>query len=122
MGWRNQPERQWKTVLNKYTSEVPMVGDCTWFGTNPISPDDPSRANGGDPAPTADWWERKDPLVPNDWNWDMARLTLNRHNRGINMTFMDGSSRKVILTDLWDQKWHRDYKAPAHAPSIPWLH
>ncbi len=120
-GWRNRPECQWKTTQNKYTAEIPMVSDCTWFGTNPISPDDGSLANSGEPAPTADWWERKDPVAAGDWSWDMARLTINRHSRGINVTFMDGSARKVILTDLWDPKWHREYQRPAHPPAIPWL-
>jgi hypothetical protein len=37
MGWRSQPQRQWKTTQVRQTSEIPMVSDCTWFGTNPIS-------------------------------------------------------------------------------------
>ncbi len=122
MGWRaNGPRRQWQRLQSRYAAEIPMVSDCTWFGTNPISPDDSALANSGEPAPTADWWERKDPIVPGDWSWDMARLTINRHSRGINAAFMDGSSRKVILTDLWELKWHREYERPAHPPAIPWL-
>ncbi|HUV62772.1 MAG TPA: type II secretion system protein [Sedimentisphaerales bacterium] len=121
MGWRNLPERQWKTTQNRNTAEIPMVSDCVWFGTNPISPGDSSRANSGDPAPAEDWWERKDPINPGDWNWDMARVTINRHSRGINMTFMDGSTRKVILTELWNFKWHRAYVQPVQPVEIPWL-
>ena len=120
MGWRGKPERQWKTTQNKYNAEIPMVSDCVWFGTNPINPNDNSWANSGDPAPTEDWWERKDPITPGDWNWDMARLTINRHSRGINIAFMDGSSRKIVLTDLWEYKWHRGYE-PAYDVEIPWL-
>lgn len=120
MGWRSQPQRQWKTSHVRQAAEVPMVADCTWFGTNPISPDDNSWANGGDPTPTRNWWEQKNPDEPGDWNWDMARLTIDRHARGINMTLMDGATRKVALTDLWEYKWHREYK-PAHDVEIPWL-
>lgn len=67
-----------------------MVADCTWSGTNPISTEDNSWANGASPTPTQDWWERKKPDEPGDWNWDMARLAIDRHSRGINLTCMTG--------------------------------
>jgi hypothetical protein len=50
----------------------------------------------------------------------MARVTINRHERGINATLMDGSTRKVILTDLWSLKWHREFR-PLYDDDIPWL-
>ena len=120
MGWREQPERQWKKLQSKYAADIPMVSDCTWFGTNPISLNDSSWPNGGDPAPSENWWQRQDPINFNQWGWDMARLTINRHSRGINMTFMDGSTRKMILNDLWDLKWHKGYERVCNV-KIPWL-
>ncbi len=119
-GWRGQPKRQWKTTQVPRTSEIPMVSDCTWFGTNPISPYDNTSPNGGKPTPTRDWWEQKNPNEPGDWDWDMARLTIDRHGRGINLALMDGAARKVILTDLWELRWHREY-TPVHDVEIPWL-
>ena len=120
MGWRGQPERQWKKLQSKYAADIPTVGDCTWFGTNPISIRDNSWANGGDPAPSEDWWEQQDPINFGHWGYDMARLTINRHSRAINMSFMDGSTRKVILHDLWSLKWHRGYEN-VYDIQIPWL-
>ncbi|MGE5293877.1 MAG: type II secretion system protein [Solirubrobacterales bacterium] len=120
MGWRGQPQRQWKTTQVPRTSEIPMVSDCTWFGTNPVSLYDRTSSNGGRPTPTRDWWEQKNPDEPGDWDWDMARLTIDRHSRGINMTLMDGAARKVILTELWELRWHREYE-PVHDAEIPWL-
>ena len=120
MGWRSQPERQWKTLESKYAADIPMAGDCTWFGTNPISIKDNSWPNGGEPAPSEDWWEQQDPINFGHWGYDMARFTINRHSRGINVTFMDGSARKVILHDLWSLKWHRGYER-VHDIKIPWL-
>jgi len=120
MGLRQQPERQWKKLQSKYTADIPMVGDCTWFGTNPISLNDNSWLNGGAPAPSEDWWERQDPINFGQWSWDMARLTINRHSRGINITFMDGSTRKAILNDLWSLKWHKEYER-VYDVEIPWL-
>lgn len=120
-GWRaNGPRRQWQRLQSTFAGRIPMVGDCTWFGTNPISPKDPARANSGDPPPTEGFWEKLDPVNPGHWNWDMARVCVNRHSRGINMTFMDGSTQKVVLTDLWDLKWHKEYEPPLNV-KIPWL-
>ena len=47
-------------------------------------------------------------------------LLVDRHNRGVNVAFMDGSSRKVFLTDLWRLKWHRDFEQVGDI-DIPWL-
>ncbi len=120
-GWRGQPNRQWKTIDVKHPANIPMVGDCTWFGANPYSYKDTSfSANAGKPAPERDWWETKDPIGFGEWDWDMARYTLDRHSRGINLAFMDGSSRKIVLTDLWSLKWHREFEL-LYDIDIPWL-
>ncbi len=62
-GWRDQPQRHWKTTMSaRHSALVPMASDCTWFGTNPISIKDQSWANGGDPTPSRDWWQEQDPV------------------------------------------------------------
>jgi prepilin-type processing-associated H-X9-DG protein len=38
--------------------------------------------------------------------WPMC---INRHEGGINMVFMDWSTRKVGLKGLWTLKWHRQF-------------
>ncbi len=117
-GWRGRPDRQWQTTLVKdSTSDIPMVFDCVWFGTNPITL---AEGLGGEYAPSIDFWEGLDPTYPNNWGRDMGRLTLARHGKGINMTFMDGSTEKVILNDLWSVNWHRDYER-VYDVDIPWL-
>lgn len=116
-GWRGRPDLQWQTTLiSESTASVPMVADCTWFGTNP----DEYNTVGGNPAPTKDFWESLPPDEPGNWNRDMARLTIDRHNKGINMTFMDGSTKKVDLNDLWQFNWYRDYKKDYNV-KILWL-
>jgi prepilin-type processing-associated H-X9-DG protein len=40
------------------------------------------------------------------------RYCLDRHRGAINGSFLDGSSQKILLQDLWNLKWHRKfYKA-----------
>jgi prepilin-type processing-associated H-X9-DG protein len=34
---------------------------------------------------------------------------MNRHNKGINMAFLDGHVEIIGLKELWIQKWHRTY-------------
>jgi hypothetical protein len=34
---------------------------------------------------------------------------------------MDGSTRKVMLTELWDLQWHREYRPVDYRVHIPWL-
>jgi len=110
-GWRGQPQRQWKTIISaRLPAQVPMVSDCTWFGTNPISIKDQSWPNGGEPTPSRDWWESQDPISFGGWGYDMARVCIDRHGRGVNLVFMDGSVRKVFLKNLWSLKWHKEFE------------
>jgi prepilin-type processing-associated H-X9-DG protein len=39
----------------------------------------------------------------------MARCCINRHDGAVNCLFVDGSVRKVGLTELWTLKWHRTF-------------
>lgn len=124
-GWRNSAGRQWKKLQSRYATEIPMISDCTWYCANPISRNDKTEngdpwANGDSPAPTEDWWETQDPINFGQWSYDIARVCLNRHSKGVNMTFMDGSSRKVRLHDIWTLKWHGD-SMPDYEVEIPWL-
>jgi prepilin-type N-terminal cleavage/methylation domain-containing protein/prepilin-type processing-associated H-X9-DG protein len=120
-GWRSQPQRHWKTTMAaRHAALVPMVADCTWFGTNPISIKDQSWANGGAPTPSREWWEEQDPVSFGGWGYDMARVCIDRHSRAVNMVFMDGSSRKVVLTKLWSLKWHKEFELIDEV-RIPWL-
>jgi hypothetical protein len=39
----------------------------------------------------------------------MKMLCINRHDGFVNSVFVDFSSRKVGLKELWTLKWHREY-------------
>lgn len=113
-GWGGAPENQWRRLQSKYASDIPMIADCVWFGANPMSLKD-SKGNRAKVPPTEDFWETSPAF-----GWDMAEFCLNRHSRSINMTFMDGSTRKVVLTDLWNLKWHKTFERVDDV-DIPWL-
>ena len=39
----------------------------------------------------------------------MKRFALNRHDGFVNVLFMDWSTRKCGLKELWTLKWHKTY-------------
>jgi prepilin-type N-terminal cleavage/methylation domain-containing protein/prepilin-type processing-associated H-X9-DG protein len=115
VGWRDEPTWQWQKVAAVNSpSTVPVMCDCAWFGANPD--DCTPEAPGGLPAPTPDW-NLTDPM---DWPWDMARCCMDRHNRAINVGFVDGSVKNVKLTALWSLKWHQQFYLSNYV-AIPWL-
>jgi prepilin-type N-terminal cleavage/methylation domain-containing protein/prepilin-type processing-associated H-X9-DG protein len=95
-----QLSQYWKKTNVRGAQDVPVLLDATHWHFRPEETD---------PVPT------KEPLkygdVPiNTPNCNMWRVTINRHNKGINAAFLDGSVRKVFLWELWDLKWHREFK------------
>ena len=48
-----------------------------------------------------------DPTAPGISGNNIARFTLNRHQRAINLVFVDGSARTVKLDDLLRLNWFR---------------
>jgi len=119
-GWLNAPELHWKTDVQKEASSVPVLGDCAWYGGQPANGPDPAHpAFTGESRPPVrrDWWE-VDPTAA--WSSSMCRFAMDRHHLGINLSFMDGSMRKVGLYELWTLKWHRNAQ-PNHEVVIPWL-
>ena len=86
-------------------SDVPMVGDSVWVGS---------------------WPDRND-IVPNDLfrgtmrhgnGYFMGRFCIDRHNKAINIGFVDTRVERVQLEELWTLKWHRCFK-PNSDVSIP---
>ncbi len=87
-------KRFWGTPNVANASDVPMFLDCYfWCGW----PDD-------DDTPP----EYYDHQIHIDEN-SMNRFCINRHNEGINCTFLDFSVRKVGLKELWTLNWHKGF-------------
>ena len=119
-GWRDKPECQWEKITAVVNSnDVPLLGDCTWYGGNPETFD---RGMIGDPATEVhpSWPGGYNvPTRPDYVQWrqygggggsnqdDMARFAINRHDKKMNLCFMDGSARAVPLVELWQLKWHK---------------
>ena len=84
----------WDSLDFKGAARGPLFFDCThpWFGLSGGAMDSPP--------------ERED---TGDANSSAYKICMNRHDGGINMTFLDSSVRKAGLKELWTLKWHRRY-------------
>jgi prepilin-type processing-associated H-X9-DG protein len=97
----------WRKILIKGdASRIPLMGGNMWDGSGPLETD---------VAPA-----EKGIQIQSS---DMTTFCLDRHEGGSNMLFMDSSSRKVGLKELWRLPWHVnwDYKK-AERPDWPdWM-
>ena len=94
VGWRYKPELHWTTPIQSNTSRIPMVMDCTWFGTNPENPGVDSSENVN--LVTATYWEDIRSYSGEIWQNDISRLLINRHNKGINILLYGRFGRESI--------------------------
>ncbi|MEX2213217.1 MAG: type II secretion system protein [Phycisphaeraceae bacterium] len=82
--------------LDHTPSDTPVFGDSQWVGA---WPDD------------IDTWPTNTITPPNSHlrGFFMSRFCIDRHDEAINVSFRDGSARRVRLRDLWQLKWHRTF-------------
>ena len=102
-------QEMYVTVASSDTSRIPVFGDCIW-------PDG--------------WPKATDPTPPNLQTGDrarqgaspenmMARFTLARHDKRVNIGFLDGHAESVLLDDLKQLKWHNGFQPQAWNPLLP---
>jgi prepilin-type N-terminal cleavage/methylation domain-containing protein len=89
-------EAHWRRDDVKNAGEIPMFSDMSWVTAVPLVTNTP-------------------PLWEDARQWsggtggNMGLVCLPRHNRAINMAFVDRSVRRVELKELWLLRWHRNY-------------
>lgn len=93
----------WRNINVKNASTVPLFGDCMYDGSTPDQGDKPSQFKGVELSGS-----------------NMSDYCIDRHQGGINMTFMDESVRKVGLKELWRLKWHRKFNTGLNHPATFW--
>jgi len=86
----------WRTPNVKGASNIPLLLDSSFFGSDPYHTDQPPEFDGN-------------VVVEYNQN-EMKRFCLNRHQNGtINGVFVDWSVREIGLKELWKLKWHREF-------------
>lgn len=76
-------------------SDIPVFADCIWTGYWP-------QELKYDPVPTE--------LEEGTTGKDVAKICLDRHNKGINLSFTDGHVEFSKLSNLWNYRYHKYYK------------
>jgi len=80
--------------------QIPMFFDCRWREARPSS--------------------NTEGYFPIDNSSDMSNVAIKRHNKQINVAFVDGSVKTMPLPELWTLQWWSGWKAPATLPKVPW--
>jgi len=96
-----------QTINEKNMMNVPLFLDSMWRGGGPWYGDASGRTR--DPAFAA--------IRPPDyngqwisWEYEMMHFAMDRHSKGVNAVFVDGSVRHVGIKGLWKLKWHKNYE------------
>ena len=107
-GWTNARalDSLWQLPATGSMAEVPVYSDSNWVDGWPHEIDKP---------PAAPYT-----VLTGDKSSSeaMRRVTLDRHNRRVNVVFLDGHASPVELVDLWTLKWHRRWLTPDPRPTI----
>ena len=91
----------WRTLEAKGASNIPVLTSCYHGGGCPDFRDSP-------PSVRGEAW-------PGGHTDEMKRFALDRHDGFANMLFMDNSTQRVGLKQMWTFKWNRDFEV-----SGPW--
>jgi prepilin-type processing-associated H-X9-DG protein len=82
------------------------MGDCGWRGGFVFGHDNPN-SDRSQPYDQPNPPPRDSQRGPGK---AMANFAMDRHSGGINMCFMDGSTRKVAIKELWTLNWSKDWE------------
>jgi len=87
----------WKNAYVKEAAYVPLLLDSAREGHTPLPQDDP-------PAYDGEIYYSE----PGDIH-EVKGFCLNRHNEHVNCVFLDFSTRRVGLKELWELRWHQNW-------------
>jgi len=91
-------EEYWRSINHKGLNNVPVMADGAWRADGqPYETDNPPQYDG-------------EPRTGVGTTGDEMRIfAINRHDGFVNVLFMDWTTRKVGIKELWTLKWNTDY-------------
>ena len=87
---KDEPD-YWRQAGVKRANRIPVFLDCLYVTLNPVEDEDPLPRENAKPGN------------------EMQSACVNRHDGFVNCLFLDWSTRKVGLKELWTLKWHRSF-------------
>ena len=100
---------RWRKDDVPQLSSIPLFLDSMWRGGDPRETNSPPAFNG-------EW-------IEGSHDDDMHYFAIERHAKGVNILFFDGSVRYSRAKDLWQLPWHKnwDSSAAATVPFPGWM-
>jgi prepilin-type N-terminal cleavage/methylation domain-containing protein len=106
-------QRYWKYAFERNTEGIPVFVDCIHWH---LRPQDTDRLPSQPLVVFSDFPEN------GQGGTQIWRAFLERHNHATQACFLDGSARKIPLWDLWNQRWHRQFRRQEYGRSdFPFL-
>ena len=94
-----------RKIYDKSAYQIPLVGDSAYYDTAVKQMDNPPTNAEHEKA-----YEYIYPLSTASWAQNAMKFyAMNRHNRGINMVFVDMHVQYVDIKQLWRLKWHQNF-------------
>jgi prepilin-type N-terminal cleavage/methylation domain-containing protein/prepilin-type processing-associated H-X9-DG protein len=89
--------KNWRKInVPPRPTETPLMADSMWRGGGP----DTTGVDGERPACNGQW---------SGAGYEFKHFALNRHGKGIDVCFFDGSARRVRTRALWRLYWHNSF-------------
>ena len=105
--------RYWKYAFERNTADIPVFVDCIHWH---LRPQDDDRRPGRPLVIYSDFPEN------GQGGTQIWRTFLERHNGRTQASLLDGSARKIPLWELWDQRWHRQFRSQEYTSAdFPFL-
>jgi len=98
----------WRGINVSGADRIPLILDAAFSGAYVANTTD-SRNGGSANAPMQKEWEKNAPDELKVLKSTINTFSLNRHMGVVNAAFLDFSSKKLDIQDLWQQNWHRNY-------------
>lgn len=91
-------------------SAIPAFADCNWRHVYPLP---------NDPAPQSIQDPNKNTALVSVTFHPIGRIIMDRHDKAINVSYMDNHAETVKLKDLYNVSWSLNWKPPTPVPQIP---
>jgi len=106
-----------RKTTDKNAYKIPLAADSAFVDTAVWDRDDPPTNSEHEEA-----YGYIYPVSAFGWNDDaMKAYAMNRHNRGINMIFVDMHADPVQIKELWRFKWHQEFNTNVTVTWPTWL-
>ncbi|HUO09944.1 MAG TPA: hypothetical protein VM008_16690 [Phycisphaerae bacterium] len=89
-----------KLILVQQQSETPFFMDAIWCE------DDPGSPKGIIPKNPSPMMTGNTTIDTGDISTPGGRIFINRHDKAINVSYVDGSARVLKLIDIWQPAWY----------------